>query len=79
MQQHMVFLLPSTFNRFTIFGFWIFYFQRTQLWLFQRLVSTKFDIYVFIMMYKTMYSPECMMLDTLVYHIAVSRIRTIKD
>ena len=69
---------------FTPYGilvsFWIFYFQRTQLWLFQRLVvRTKFDIYVFIMMYKQMYSPQCMMFDTLVYHIAVARIRTPKD
>jgi hypothetical protein len=40
-------------------------------------VRTKFDIYVFIMMYKQMYSPQCMMFDTLVYRIAVSRIRTL--
>ena len=31
------------------------------------------------MMYKQMYSSECMMFDTLVYRIAVVRIRTLKD
>jgi hypothetical protein len=43
------------------------------------LVRTKFDMYVFIMMYKQMYSPQCMMFDTSVYRIAVARIRTPKD
>jgi hypothetical protein len=54
--------------------------NQMEFWLYHRLVvCTKFDIYVFIMMYKQMNSPQFMMFVTLVYRIAVARIRTPKD